>query len=75
MRLLAKGDRISKGSQGGEPGFFRAHALREIVFDLPVNVIAQLFVEFRIQAAAMDERADPHGNGVDPVFKPHLTPP
>jgi hypothetical protein len=53
MCLLAQGNRVSKGSQRGEAGLSRTHAAGQIVVDLPVDVIAQLFGEVCLQAVAM----------------------
>ena len=71
MRLLANHDKVSKGPPRGEPRLYFAHPAGQIILGLALDVIPQLFVELRILALAHKQRAQPHGNCVQPVHPVH----
>ena len=60
--LIAQQQWITKCAQCADASFFSPHAAGEVVCNLAIDMVAQLFVELRIQAVAMKQRTHPQGN-------------
>ena len=55
----------------GAGRFFPAHPASKVFFDLSLKEVLQLFAEFPLNAVALEERAQPQENGVEPMFEAH----
>src|SRR5262249_2245414 len=47
----------SESAQRGVSRLFRRHAFGDVFFDLPIEVIAEFFVEFLLDLAAAEDRS------------------
>jgi hypothetical protein len=55
--LVAQECRIAQSAQSGKSSLFWTHPACQIEFNLPIQVIADFFVELRVQAVAMKQHA------------------
>src|SRR5215510_2093108 len=59
--------------QRGVARLLRRHAFGDVFFNLPIDVIAELLVQFLLDLRAAKERSKPQWQGVEPVFDTHLS--
>ncbi len=63
----------AQGAQGSVARLLRCHAFSDIFLNLPLEVIADLLVQFLLDLLAAEQGAQPQRDRVEPAFETHLS--